>query len=157
MAGKQINFTKKTIEALPSPTKSVRAYYHDTKETGLSVSVTRVCSKTFFVRKRIDGADECITLGRYPDLSMENARKLTAKTKGSIAMGKNPQAEKRTIRYEITYPTPERGTQREPESGLHRFCTGAPLRTISCIVSEHSGFGYIGNATRHYWLFDRQG
>lgn len=64
MAGKQINFTKKTIEALPSPTKSVRAYYHDAKETGLSISVTRAGSKTFFVRKRIDGADERITLGR---------------------------------------------------------------------------------------------
>lgn len=103
MAGKQINFTKKTIEALPSPTKSVRAYYHDTKETGLSVSVTRAGSKTFFVRKRIDGADERITLGRYPDLSIENARKLAAQTKGSIAMGKNPQAEKRAIRDEMTF------------------------------------------------------
>ena len=35
MAGKQINFTKKTVETLPSPTKSVRAYYRDTKETGV--------------------------------------------------------------------------------------------------------------------------
>jgi hypothetical protein len=42
MAGKQINFTKKTIEALASPTKSVRAYDRDTKEAGFSVSVTRV-------------------------------------------------------------------------------------------------------------------
>ncbi len=103
MAAKRFNFTKKEIEALLAPVKSVRAYYHDTKETGLSISVTPTGTKTFFVRKKIEGRDERITLGRYPDLSLENARKLAAQRKGEIAVGKNPQAEKRAVRDEMTF------------------------------------------------------
>lgn len=103
MATKRFHFTKKEIDALPAPTKSVRAYYHDTKENGLSLSITPAGTKSFFVRKKIDGRDERITLGRYPDMSLENARKLAAQKKGEIASGRNPQAEKRAIRDEMTF------------------------------------------------------
>ena len=103
MAAKRFNFTKKDIDALPAPTKSVRAYYHDTREAGLSISITPVGTKTFFLRKKIEGRDERIVLGRYPDLTLENARKLATQRKGEIAVGKNPQAEKRAVRDEMTF------------------------------------------------------
>lgn len=103
MAAKRFNFTKKDIDALPAPTKSVRAYYHDTREAGLSISITPVGTKTFFLRKKIEGRDERIVLGRYPDLTLENARKLATQRKGEIAIGKNPQAEKRAVRDEMTF------------------------------------------------------
>jgi len=103
MASKRFNFTKKDVDALPAPTKSVRAYYHDTREAGLSISITPVGTKTFFLRKKIEGRDERIVLDRYPDLTLENARKLATQRKGEIAVGKNPQAEKRAVRDEMTF------------------------------------------------------
>jgi hypothetical protein len=103
MAAKRLNFTKKDIDALPAPTKSVRAYYHDTREAGLSISITPVGTKTFFRRKKIEVRDERIVLGHYPDLTLENARKLATQRKGEIAVGKNPQAEKRAVRDEMTF------------------------------------------------------
>jgi integrase len=42
-------------------------------------------------------------LGKFPDLTVENARKLAASAKGEIAMGENPQKAKRSIRDEMTF------------------------------------------------------
>ena len=84
-----INFTKALIEKLEPPFKGFKTY-KDTKETGLSLYITSKGAKTFFVRKRVDGKDERIILGKFPDLSIENARKRAQKTKGEIASGVNP-------------------------------------------------------------------
>jgi hypothetical protein len=42
-------------------------------------------------------------LGRLPDISTENARKLAAGGKGEIETGQNPQKDKRAIRDEMTF------------------------------------------------------
>lgn len=104
MAGNNhINFTKKSIEELPAPDRNTRFYFHDTKQPGLSVYVTKSGARTFFVRNKANGADDRIVLGRYPDLSIENARKMASKVRGDIAHGKDPQEHKRTIRNEMTF------------------------------------------------------
>lgn len=104
MAGNNhINFTKKTIEELPAPNRNTRLYFHDTKQPGLSIYVTKSGARTFFVRNKANGADDRIVLGRYPDLSIENARKMASKVRGDIANGKDPQEHKRTIRNEMTF------------------------------------------------------
>lgn len=62
-----INFTKATLETLESPAKGFKTY-KDIKENGLSLYITAKGVKTFFVRKWVNGKDERIILGKFPDL-----------------------------------------------------------------------------------------
>ena len=103
MASHHINFTKAALEKAAPPEKGRRDYYYDLKEQGLQMAVTPGGSKSFYLYKRVEGKPERIYLGKFPDMSIENARKQAAKTKGRIASGKNPQKEKRAIRDEMTF------------------------------------------------------
>jgi len=67
------------------------------------LAVTPAGTKTFFLYKRIDGKPERLLLGRFPDISIENARKAAMAAKGEIAVGKNPQKAKQAIRAEMTF------------------------------------------------------
>ena len=103
MASFEINFTKAALTAAGAAAKGKRDYYYDGKEKGLMLAVTAAGSKTFYLYKRIDGRPERLLLGKFPDLTVENARKLAATAKGEIAMGENPQKAKRSIRDEMTF------------------------------------------------------
>ncbi len=71
----KFNFTKKTIDALPTPEPGKRDTYHDIKTAGLQLRITSTGVKTFSFYKRINGnSPERITLGRYPDMTIEHAR-----------------------------------------------------------------------------------
>lgn len=122
----KIKFTKENIDALPSPEPGKRDIYHDTKSSGLQLRVTGV--KTFFVNRRIKGGDpERITLGRYPDMTIEQARRKTMEILHDIAEGKNPAEVKRGKKAELTFADlfteylerhskPNKRTWREDES-----------------------------------------
>ncbi len=97
------NFTKPTLSSLPLPPKGKRQTYRDTKEKGLVINVRPTGSKSFYLYKKIQGRPECILLGGFPDITVENARKAAAVLKGQIAAGLNPQQEKRRIRNEMTF------------------------------------------------------
>lgn len=99
----RINFTKRLIQTLPLPPKGKRVCFYDTKTPGLALSVTPAGTKSFFVYRKIDGQPERIALGRFPDLSVENARTMAAETLGQIARGENPAALKRAGRNELTF------------------------------------------------------
>ena len=75
MASNKINFTKATLEGLPIPSASKRAYYYDTKMRGLGISITGNGVRSFIVYRKVNGKPERITLGRFPDLSIEQARR----------------------------------------------------------------------------------
>jgi len=97
----KINFTKAIIDALPMPESGKRNIYHDTKISGLQLRVTSV--KTFFINRRIKGGDpQRITLGRYPDMTIEQARRKTLELVHDIAEGKNPADMLREARKEMT-------------------------------------------------------
>lgn len=97
----KINFTKQSLFAL-KPLEDERLVYHDTREKGLSLYITSKGTKTFFIRKRVSGRDEKIILGRFPDISIEQARKLAQVNKGEVAKGFNPNTEKKRLKQEIT-------------------------------------------------------
>jgi len=103
LASHHINFTKAALEKAAPPEKGKRDYYYDQREQGLVMAVTPGGSRSFYLYKRVEGRPERIYLGKFPDMSIENARKQAAKTKGTIASGKNPQTEKRAIRDEMTF------------------------------------------------------
>ena len=69
----KFNFTKATIEALPVPQKGWK-YYYDLKVQGLGIGVGATGKKSFILYRKINGRPERITLGRYPDLAIEQAR-----------------------------------------------------------------------------------
>jgi integrase len=102
MTSHKINFTKSLLEKAPNAEKGKRDYYYDLKESGLRLQVTHAGSKTFYLYKRIEGKPEKLMLGKFPDLSIENARNIAQQRKGEIAQGQNPQTEKRKMRQELT-------------------------------------------------------
>lgn len=93
----ELNFTVKVIEELHIPNKGI-ATYKDLKEKGLSIYVTANGVKTFFVRKRVKGRDERIIIGKFPDITIEQARKRALALKGLIASNIDPLAEERKER-----------------------------------------------------------
>ena len=97
----KFNFTKQSLSALRSVDDG-RLVYHDIREKGLSLYITSNGTKTFFIRKRVNGRDEKIVLGRFPDISVEQARKLALVNRGEIAKGVNPNAEKKKLRQETS-------------------------------------------------------
>ncbi|MGJ0485151.1 MAG: tyrosine-type recombinase/integrase [Methylomicrobium sp.] len=103
MTEKKFNFTKVALDSLPLPSSGQRATYHDAKTHGLQIRVTSNCVKTFSVFRRIkNGAPERVTLGRYPDMSIEQARKEAARINVLIAEGINPNTDARALKTETT-------------------------------------------------------
>jgi len=99
----KFNFTKAAIEALPIPKAGKRDDYQDIKTTGLQLRVTSNGTKTLSVLRRIKGILERITLGRYPDLTIEQARRKAATINSDIANDLNPGEVKRGRKAELTF------------------------------------------------------
>lgn len=97
----RLPFSKRRLEALPSPPDG-RIYWYDEKTPGLALCVTSAGSKTFYVYRKIDGRPIRYKLGSFSDLSVEQARKQTAKINAAIARGENPQAKRRAGRQEMS-------------------------------------------------------
>lgn len=101
---KTINFTKDALQGIPTPVAGKREVYRDTKTTGLQIRVTDTGVKTFSVYRRIKGGSpERITLGRWPTMTIEQARKQAARINAEIEEGANPAEVKRVVRGEMTF------------------------------------------------------
>ena len=73
---KRYNFTKQFIESLAVPNKGSRDYYKDSKVFGLELMVTNTGAKSFSVRRKKNSKTIRVALGRYPEVSIENAKNL---------------------------------------------------------------------------------
>jgi integrase len=97
------NFTKEALNAIAIPESGKRAVYHDAKTTGLQIRVTSTGVKSFSLYRRVKGGQpERVTLGRFPDMTIEQARRLAAKVNFEIEEGSNPANVKRAIKAEPT-------------------------------------------------------
>jgi integrase len=90
-------FTIKRLDGLPASSKGRVAYY-DTQQLGLQLRVTATGTKSFSVRKKIDGKTIRATLGKYPFMTIDQARNEAAKAIASLVVGDNPNEIKRTNR-----------------------------------------------------------
>ncbi len=99
----EIKFTKKEIESLPIPAPGVRVDYRDTETSGLQLRVTSKGVKTFSFLRRIKGSLERITLGRFPEVTLEQARDNITLIRAEIVKGSNPAKAKRAHREEPTF------------------------------------------------------
>ncbi len=97
----RFKFLKTRIEALSAP-ESGRATYYDAEVQKLAIRVTAAGSKTFYVVKRADAGMAWIKLGTFPDMTVEQARKVAETKLGEFAAGKNPAKVKREEKQKLT-------------------------------------------------------
>jgi integrase len=103
MADNKINFTKAVLDALPLPEAGNRTTYHDIKTNGLQLRVTSNGAKTFSLFRRVkNGSPERVTLGRYPDMTIEQARTEATRLNGLLVQGINPNTDARALKTETT-------------------------------------------------------
>lgn len=86
--------TKSVVDRLHVPAAG-QAFIRDAELTGFAIRITTSGVKSFILEKRIEGKVKRLTLGRYPGLTVEQARKEAQKLLGHIATGRNPTAEKK--------------------------------------------------------------
>lgn len=95
-------FTKTSINALPLPDEG-RVTYHDTKLPGLQIRLSYTGAKTFsFYKRTKNGQPERITLGNFPGMTVDQARRKAAEINSQILEGKNPADRMRLARAEMT-------------------------------------------------------
>lgn len=90
----RLNFTKAALDSLQHDGKG-RKYFYDNKVRGLSLSVNDKGMKTFVVYRWAMGKPQKVTLGRYPDLSIEQARAMASEVNSKLTRGVNPIDERR--------------------------------------------------------------
>jgi integrase len=98
---KAFAFTEARVRAIKPPPD--REYYSDTKTRSLKLAAYRTGLKTFLIYRRVQGRPERVFIGRWPDLTVEQARKIAERMNGEIAQGLNPAEERRRQRFEGTF------------------------------------------------------
>ncbi|WP_410689084.1 tyrosine-type recombinase/integrase [Citrobacter braakii] len=100
----RISFSKERLSNLPLPPSGQRSTWHDTKTTGLQLRVSSSGVKTFSVYRRMKGGEpERITLGRFPAMTVEQARKAASIVNAEIETRANPAQVRRAVREEPTF------------------------------------------------------
>lgn len=89
----KLSFTKTILQSLPVPDK--QTYYWDTKVEGLGLGITPKNVKSFVLYQRLNGKPTRIKLGRFPTLSVEQARTLAIDYLGELNKGNDPRAAKK--------------------------------------------------------------
>jgi integrase len=97
-----MHITKNIVDKItPPPRKdngqSNQVFYRDTAIAGFGLRVTSGGMKSFIFEKRIDGKVKRITLGRYSNITVEQARQQAMTYLGNMVTGKDPVAAKRSI------------------------------------------------------------
>lgn len=98
MANHKLN--KTFLDRMPLPPKKAdgkagQALYWDTQLPRFGVRVGSGGTKTFLVEKRVNGRTKRMTIGRYGELTVEQARKEAMKLLGEVAKGNDPIAQRK--------------------------------------------------------------
>lgn len=97
-----LNFTKAALAGLPVPAKGKRTYFKDAKTRGLMFAITDRGTRSYVFYRKINGRPERILIGRFDELSVDQARDQAAKLNAQIAAGDNPADKTRSARGEMT-------------------------------------------------------
>ena len=84
------NFTKKVLDTIELPSTGKRYYFYDTKIRGLELMVTEQGTKSFKVYRKFNGKPVRVTLGKYPEMTVENARNEAQSVIAKMLKGSNP-------------------------------------------------------------------
>ncbi len=91
----KVKFTKAKIESFKAPDNGKRAYFYDTLIPSLTIQITAKGTKTFQVYKWMGNKAIRVTLGKYPELTIEQARKQAFIKLAELADGINPNQKKK--------------------------------------------------------------
>ena len=94
------HFTKSWIENVEAPTK--RLTFTDDTTRGLTLLVNPTGIKTFYVVRKYRGRVERTLLGRFPELTLAEARKKASYFQVQFDAGVNPNEARRQAREELT-------------------------------------------------------
>ncbi len=100
MASHKIKFTKDTLQKIAPPSRpegkkgGVYDTYRDAKEKGLALLVSNGGAKTFYLYAKVNEKPERIKLGKFPEMTVEQARKAAVANRSLINEGRNPNADK---------------------------------------------------------------
>ena len=97
------NFTKKALDIIELPVNGKRHYFYDTKIKGLELMLTEQGTKSFKVYRKFKGKPVRVTLGKYPEMTVENARNEAQRVISDMISGKNPNQQKKSIQAEISF------------------------------------------------------
>lgn len=95
-----MRLNKTTVDTLPLPASTppatrAQAFHRDDLLKGFAVRITETGARSFIVETKVNGKTRRATLGKYPNLTVDQARKLAQERLGLIAAGRDPEAEKR--------------------------------------------------------------
>lgn len=83
----RVELSKTVVERLPVPEKG-SAYVYDSKVPSLAVCITANGVRTFYRVGRVHGRYERIKLGRFGEITVQQARELAAQTSMAVQSGK---------------------------------------------------------------------
>ena len=141
----KLNFTKAALQAIPKPASGKRATYYDTKTRGLNLVITDSGIKTFYLRRKLHGMSERVVIGRFPDLTIEQARGKAGELNAAFASGQNPADLRRAARAELTlgqlfaeyierYAKHHTKTWKDMEASFRRYLAHWQGRKLSTIT-----------------------
>jgi integrase len=97
-----MKLTKSIVDSITAPADRDQAFYRDAQLKGFAVRVTASGVKSFIVEKLVSGKVRRMTIGRYGEITVEQARREAQKMLGKIATGIDPRAEKETAELHAT-------------------------------------------------------
>jgi integrase len=114
-----IKLTKSVIDKLPFA-ESGQLIYRDSELLGFGLRVG-MKRKTFIAEKKINGSTTRVTLGGYPELPVEVARKMAQEALVKMITGTNPNQEKadnkvRTVTLEQVYEDFKKSRSHKPKT-----------------------------------------
>lgn len=96
-----VKLTKTVIDRTPLP-QDKPCFLRDTELKGFGLRITPQGVRAFILEKRIHGRLRRMTLGRYGELTCEQARRQARIFLGKIALGDDPVAERHKARVKAT-------------------------------------------------------
>ena len=139
-----MNFTKTALTKFSLPSAG-RTYIYDSKTPGLVLQVTEKGVRSFYVYRRINGRPQRHHLGRFPAMTVEQARNRTKFINGQIAEGNNPRQSRDNGRHQSTlremfedwleyHAKPYKKTALEDQKQFDRYLKHWSRRSLSSIT-----------------------
>ncbi|MGI8569919.1 MAG: Arm DNA-binding domain-containing protein [Methylocella sp.] len=129
---------------LAAPPKGKRAYYYDQAVPGFGVAVTDKGTKTFIYYRKIGGSPKRITLGHFPEISVDAARQRAKEAEDAIESGVVPSEDIGGEPKEIAVRTAASPQRRALYLGI-----GAAAAMLCILV-----LGSLGTGVLSHWKSD---
>jgi integrase len=100
MKYQKYNFTKRLIDELGIPKQ--RTYYCDSQVRGLYLEISPRGTRSFYVRRMSRGRSDKLFIGRFPDVSIEQARSKAMSFHADLSIGHSQAEEKRSSNSELS-------------------------------------------------------